>query len=385
MGQYYEANKNLGIIIVSWLLALTIFLNFVSSLTTTTIGDFIGVWGRAINASIAIATFLLSCQTKKEHKYGKIIFLVIIGLWIFSCLNSFIQQATSLLRPVMLFDMLYNVFFAYVVATKRIILLPIKIVFYIIAYYFIDVTIILKISTFEIFRTSAGGMIGTVMLCLGILIQYIEYRDKARVPILPAFLTLFLSIFSFSRTSLICSVVYFISVIFFATRGINNKVFRYVPFMVILVGVFYWLVRNWDVIMSWEIYEKFENKGMDSDGRTGIWEAYLGNIDVVNFFFGIPIDNSHPLNGLVNPHNSLIRLHSQIGIFSLFVFYYIVSAIVKFFKTNPFISMLIFAMLLRGFFDIAFFFGDFDFILFALVFEKMLKRQSVSHTKISIL
>ena len=380
--QEHKATYERGMVIVSCVMAFVILMNFYLSLS---IVEEPNSYYRLFDAVIAVACFVLVCRTRPDSKNTQKYLILILGFWVFSVFSGLLNGAASIFRSVLLFDMIFNGCFAYIMVTKRVALFPIKVAFLIISLYFAYTLFIEGLETTEIFTYSAGGMIGTTLLSLAIAIQYLEYRENNRIPILPSVITLLLSTFSYSRASIVCALVYFLVVLFFSTRNINNRFFRYIPFIIIVGAIAYFLVKNWELIETLDMYEKFERKGVETDGRGDIWSAYIGSLDIGSFIFGKTLDQTHMIMGHDNPHNIIIRLHSQFGILAFMFYYKIILAFIRLLRKNPFISFLLFAMVLRGMFDIAYFFGDFDYIILAIIFEKQLKREKIAPLKLAII
>lgn len=378
----YKPVECRGCKLVSWVFASVILLNFFYLLAAS--GE-PNSYVRMFNAIVGILSYLFICRSSQDNKNASKLLLVTFIFWGFSVFAGIINGASSIFKPVLLFDMLFGISYAYIVATKRIILFPIKVVFLLISIYLAYLLLVLGVETTEIFSDSAGGMIGTTLLSIAVLIQFVEYRDNNKIPILPSLITLFLCIFSYSRASILCALVYFLAVLFFATRNINNRLLRDIPFIIILSAIVYFVVENWELIETLDMYEKFERKGIEADGRGDIWMAYLGNLDLGSFFFGRTLDHEHKILGFDNPHNIIIRLHSQFGILSFLVYYFIVVAVIKLFKKNPFVSFLLGTLVLRGMFDIAYFFDVYDYIILALIFEKYLKIEKIKSVRMALI
>lgn len=367
--------------LVSWVIASVILLNFYFSLSAS--GE-PNSFVRLLNAVVALICFVFTCRSKQDEKNTQTLILAIFACWGFSVLSGIVNGATSLLKPVLLFDMIFNSAFAYIMVTRRISLFPIKVAFLLISLYFAYTLLVLGIETTEIFSDSAGGMIGTTLLSVAIVIQYIDYRDNNKIPILPSIITLFLCVFSYSRASIVCALLYFVAVLFFSTRNLKNIFLRYIPFILIVCTLAYFLIQNWELIETLDMYEKFERKGVETDGRGDIWSAYLNNLDFGSVLFGITLDHEHRIMGFDNPHNIIIRLHSQFGLIAFVIYYFIIKALVLLIKKNPFIACLLFAMVLRGMFDIAYFFDVYDYIILAIIFEKQLKREKITPLKMAL-
>lgn len=367
---------------ISWWIVLFIGLEFV---------EYTFLNNAALNAVnsiicdvLAIYVYFHYCNTKNEQRLGKKLFSIILGLWFFSILVGLIQGGTSLLRPYVLFMMLSNAFIALTIINKRIPVYPLKIIFYTVASYFVYLCLVKQVEVTEIFPRSGGGLMGTVILTLSIIIQYIEYRNYGKINLLTTIVALIVCILAYSRSSLICGVAYLFVVLFFSSRKYNSFLLRNGLLIILTSVTAYFVIENWDLIETLDIYDKFNKKGMDNDGRGDIWTAYLSRMDFFNILLGIPIDEAHKLDGFTNPHNSIIQLHSQIGVFAFVVVFYILRAIIRYLMKNPFLAALLAILLFRGFTDIAFFFAHFDYVIYVLVFEKTLKKYRVKDISVSL-
>jgi len=107
-----------------------------------------------------------------------------------------------------------------------------------------------------------------------------------------------------------------------------------------------------------------------TDVRWELYSSYINSLDFYSFIFGSqypPIIEDTFSN---NPHNSYIRLHYKLGIFSLIFlsFYFYIYFLSKNYKHRFYFSILFFALLIRVFFDSVLMFTIFDFFLFSFLF-----------------
>ena len=334
--------------------------------------------------AIAFCVYYKYCNTSYERRQGSMLLSFIFVLWLFSIFAGMAHGGDSILRPYVLMMMLSNAFIAYTIIKKTLSVYPFKIAFYAISAYFLYLIIIKEVGVFEMFPRSGSGRAGSVVLSLSIIIQYIELRNYGRINLLTVLLAFVVCIMAYSRSSLVCGAVYFLVTLFFATRRFKNFFVRNIIFIVVFALIAYQIINNWDAITTLDIYEKFNRKGLDNDGRQDIWSAYLGNMNFPNIILGIPIDTAHPLKGFTNPHNSLIQLHSQIGMFAFVFFYYILKGGVRLMMKNIYLALLLIILIVRGSTDIVFFFNYFDFVIYVLIFEQELKRRQVTDISLSI-
>lgn len=334
--------------------------------------------------AIAFYVYYKYCNTPYERRQGRMLLFFIIALWVFSILAGMAHGGESLLRPYVLMMMLSNAFIAYTIIKKALPVYPFKIAFYAISAYFLYLMVIKELGVFEMFPRSSSGWAGGVVLSLSVIIQYIELRNYGRINLLTVLLAFVVCIMAYSRSSLVCGVIYFLVTLFFVTRRFKNFFVRNIIFIVVFALIAYQIINNWDAITTLDIYEKFNRKGLDSDGRQDIWSAYLGEMNLPNIILGIPIDTVHHLKGFTNPHNSLIQLHSQIGMFAFVFFYYILKGGIRLMMKNIYLALLLLILIVRGSTDIIFFFNYFDFVIYVLIFEQELKRRRVTDISLSI-
>ena len=110
------------------------------------------------------------------------------------------------------------------------------------------------------------------------------------------------------------------------------------------------------------LFEKFEDKGMDSS-RVDIWNAYFGKAceNPINFLFGAPIQEIPLISSFEgNCHNSFIQLHAYNGVFMFAVFFFMLyKSVKKYYKFKVFLLLVILlTMFVRGMTD-KFIFGQY--------------------------
>lgn len=359
--------------VLSWGIAVLLLFLATSRLASS---NFNSILNFAFITVCSVVFFYLCCNTRKHWNYFKLICLTTSLVWAYSVFGGIVEGSESLLKPVVLMGFLGSGILAYVIINTPIKVFPIKLSFYIITVIFYYLCFVLQTNYMEIFGDAGGGMMGTILIYHGILINYIEHRNSEPLSVLPSILIIPLCVYSISRTSLACSLLYFLVVFFFATKD-KYKRFVYIIIPLLILLIIYLATRHWDIISSWKMYDKIESQGLDTSGRDGIWTAYLNVMSIDKILFGRPIDNTHYLYGFINPHNSLISLHSLIGLPAFFFFWRIMKSIYKLLKINCLMCALLFIYVIRGFFDISFFFGFYDFILFILVFDSSLCKSKI--------
>lgn len=335
--------------------------------------------------SLILSDIIWDSKTKRQFRY---LVIVIVSLWFFNVFSVFIQDGENTLRLVTLLYLIYSSLVAFVLTKSKIELLPIKLTFYAIAAYFIYLIVFLQVLVDEeIFKFSAGGMMPSILLSIAIPVQLFDLRWNKRIDLLPPIIIIIISVYSISRTSLICSLLYLLFNILMISFG--NKKYRilgYLFFVVVIIVAYKAILQSLDDISTLEIYTKFERNGMDSSSRDDIWKAYFNELDFFTFFFGRNVDKTHTILGLSNTHNSFVQLHSQIGVLSIVYLVYFLKVCLFYIRENIYSFGLLLILILRCSFDTLFFFNIYDFaILVFLLGYKNQYNQKDDILKLSII
>lgn len=302
-------------------------------------------------------------------QFFRVLLLVVIA-WIFNVFSVFVQGGLNVLRLATLAYMIFTVTVTFIMVKRDLNLIPLKALFYYISFFFIYKLFVLGDSPDDIFSVSAGGMMVTILMTIAIPVQLLEFRRSKKVFLIPPIVILVISVFSLSRTGMLCAALYFIIIMGTMTfQSSKKKVWGYLFFSVLVSIIVYAVVKYWDEIMALEMYEKFEERGVDVNGRDDIWKQYLEEMDLLYLFFGRNIDKVHQLAGFANTHNSYIQLHSQIGILAFIYIYYYLRVCVYYMRHNWFSLLLLIVFIIRGFFDTPFFFSVFDFAMFMFIVD----------------
>lgn len=332
-------------------------------------------------AGVSLATSHINWNDNNKRQIISLIVVVFIA-WVFNVISVFAQSGENPLRLVTLLYMLYAILVSFVLLNKRVSLIPLKITFYLTAFYFYYQCVILEVLADELFMFSAGGMMASILFSISIPIQLLDYRNNGRVSIIPPIVVFIVSIYSISRTALICSILFLLINLLVISFG--NKKLRILGllFLVIVVFVSYkWILQSLDDISALEIYNKFEYMGMDSSSREDIWKVYFNDLDLGTFFLGRNVDKTHLILGFANTHNSFIQLHSQIGILSFIFIFYFIKSCIYYIRKDIYVFGLLLVLVLRCSFDTLFFFNIYDFaiIIFMLNYREygMINRDTI--------
>jgi hypothetical protein len=123
------------------------------------------------------------------------------------------------------------------------------------------------------------------------------------------------------------------------------------------------------------------HKGLLYSERFSLWREYIVNLEWFEWLIGKNISHYRGriflrLNG--NLHSSFFQMHARCGLGGLMFSIYILMIMLKRKKSYrvKMFSVLLFAILIRGFFDIIFFFTPNDFVVMALLFSLVVEKNS---------
>lgn len=172
----------------------------------------------------------------------------------------------------------------------------------------------------------------------------------------------YLSFLSNSRSSIILSIVLGSLFIFFRYR-ISFLVF----YLFLVFSLFVSICFFEDLVIFFKNFNDF--KILD-DIRWEIYSSYLKHLGIFNFLFGSSYPTIISDTYSFNPHNSFIRVHFMLGVFSivLYIFYFYLYAFSIRSVHFKIFTLLFCLILIRAFFDSVLFFTIFDFFLISFLY-----------------
>lgn len=227
----------------------------------------------------------------------------------------------------------------------------------------------------EIFLISRNFISIFLLLVAGI--YYIECSKTKRVPALDiGMLGLLLSIWANGRSGIIA-----FATIALMTVVLYPKNWRlFVVYSSIMLASLYFLVPNFD-FYDVEIFstavDRYNRLGLE-DVRSEINADYLAAAfqSFTTLFFGANLD-SIPLIAALgnNPHNSLINLHVNYGLFGIITFSFVFGFAILhlIFQKSWLLLAVLGVALLRSIFDISAFYGPIDVILYSILFLSLIR------------
>lgn len=234
---------------------------------------------------------------------------------------------------------------------------------YLIYQYF---TIGLNLNTDVFFSNSSNYV--SVYVIAGIALLHFS-KVKASFFWIALTLGFFITFWSGSRSGIL---VYTVLLLYFLLKksSVKKKVIGIILFFSIIYAVF-------NLIDFSNTIGKFEDKGLDGDGRDNILSCYISHTNFLSLLVGndSSVYECFPSNK-ANPHNSLISAHMWIGGFSFIIILLIVYCLYINVKNKRFdIVIFLLVFLVRGSTDVVFFFQPADFIFWYLIFTSFKNQQ----------
>lgn len=221
-----------------------------------------------------------------------------------------------------------------------------------------------------IFPGTSKNIIGWFAIGISVFYYILEYERKTlannRFDLFPAVITCFICLVSLSRSNIICSILLLIGVLWFNYRVFTLiKKALFLIFLIIALGFLYYYFWN---LLELGL-QRFEERGLESSERSLFLESYISKIDVYTFFLGVD-SNQYPftlING--NFHNSFLLGHSNFGVLFLLLLIFILCLLIKKIFSSTVLVILTLSLLIRSYTDTIMFIGDFDFIIFFVLYK----------------
>lgn len=317
-----------------------------------------------------VAVYLSIKKNGKEQRFLGTIVFVMIAVWIWCVLLGFIQGSNKPMKFRELEYLLLGGLLVSLFCKARLSTLPLYLAYYLVVLFFYYQYFVNGVESYGVLDKQSGAINTIILLSFSIAIQVVDYRDNQRIALLPSIVILPIAVMSWNRTGLIASIIYILAVSFIGTSRIQKKNIRLVLFFFITVFFTVLVLLFYSWFQNSMIFAKFQQQGFDT-ARTQIWNDYFSSFGVMEVFFGKAIDETHLLLGnFTNPHNSFIMLHSQTGIVGIVFIIIVVKTLIEYWGKNKLVFMLFLVLVLRCFFDMAFFFQPYDFAFYLFVVGK---------------
>jgi hypothetical protein len=314
------------------------------------------------------ALILLSIRIRREY----VPIYIFAGFLVISFLvSSLFVSRTERIGHVVLF-IVFNAGIAMILLRGYVYSWGGYIVFYGLCIYFV-VLMLAGVKPEDALVCSHNG-ISMMMLVACISLYIILSMENKNIDLIPALITLLISIWAIGRSGIVSSIVLLVGLFFLKLRAKP----KYIYIVLIFLFVAY-LFR--DVLYMSAMDHPFFRNAIDRfllrsteegpDARVAIWANYFNNLDILRVIFGANVLTDPWPEGKVlayNYHNSFINLHLQTGFMGLMVMALIIFSLFNFYRTNQVFLILFLTVLVRWSTDIGLFFESWDFIPFFFIF-----------------
>ncbi len=224
----------------------------------------------------------------------------------------------------------------------------------------------------------------SMMMLVSCISYYVVVRQNAeKLYVLPAFLTLLISIWGIGRSGILSSFILFIGILLVKYKP-KRIVTILVSFSVFLIWIFYEKLLEIGLRFSF-LSGSLINILVKSEGdepRLGIWENYFQNLDTFRLIFGANTKTDPWPDGeflAYNYHNTFINLHSQTGLMAIITILILIFALINFYLSDKIFFVLLVVLLTRWFTDIGLYFESWDFLPFFFTFVMLSRIRGKEH------
>ena len=335
------------------------------------------VLGCSVAAFVLAQPFL--SKRGPDLRNAVILYFSLLGIL---CVFS-VARGDGIPGVAILFAFTYSVLSGYLLSRCPVNVFYFRIAFYIDALLLIYKCFVLNTPPEELFGLGSGNMASAIILALVSLLQFLEYREKHRISILPPIIAVALSVYGLGRAGMLCSLALLLFVVYVSVRSIGNRGTRMVVTVILVLLVSFAIYKTVDLIVESDIYVKFGQKGFSTDGRDRMWDLYFRNLDLPSFILGVsPKEVGLDVFSNNNWHNSYFRIHSQLGVVSFAFLLLMLKRLFFLFRHNFLYFVLFSILLLRGMTDSTYFFEFRDVVIYLFLFSDQENLRDNNNRKI---
>ena len=233
----------------------------------------------------------------------------------------------------------------------------------------------------------------SVLLLSSLLLYYIScFEKKKKILLSPALIYFYICICANGRGGILISAFMVIAILLYKCMVIKNngmKVLMVVFIALVFLGAYIFILCQDEMYLSNYYNVKlsgFSEKGMDSNGRSDIWNTFLiNNKSSISYFLFASNTNDAMKDG--NLHNSFLQGYASFGVLGfLILVIFILNAFITIIKKKDFFLVILFmALLLRAFTDRVFFQGYCEPYLYYFIFYSLYcKRKGVLRESVDV-
>jgi hypothetical protein len=319
------------------------------------------------------ALILLSIRIRREY----VPIYIFVGFLVTSFLvSSLFVSRTERIGHVVLF-IVFNAGIAMILLRGYVYSWGAYIVFYGLVGYFL-MLMLSGIGARDALVCSHNG-ISVMLLAACIPLYIILIMENKKIDLIPAFITLLISIWGIGRSGIVSCFVLLLGLLFVRLRAKPKYIHIGIIFSIIFLIISYLF---FDVLSAILINSSFFSNAIDNylarnmetrpSERIVMWTNYFNNLDISRILFGVNVLEDPWPDGerlAYNYHNTFINLHLQTGFMGLIVIVLMIFSLFKYFSTNKVFFFLLLAVILRWSTDIGLFFESWDFIPFFFIFH----------------
>ena len=240
-----------------------------------------------------------------------------------------------------------------------------------IAHIYISIFCILNIRYlgYVPFETASINAVSIFVIILASTINFIELYNSQKISIVPSVVSVVACLYSDSRNGFITSLIY-LCLILALTWHNTTRYHRYILFAFVVYSI-YFITNNISLILDFNIFSRFDYRGLDLNQRDILWQGYLDQVDFSSFLFGVDYNDVPEIVSISenrNPHSSLIQAHNKFGVIGLGLLINILWLLFKMLKNRKYaIFVIVAAALSRSVTDSVFFVYLFDYFIFLII------------------
>lgn len=241
-------------------------------------------------------------------------------------------------------------------------------VFYGLAGYFL-VLMLTGVPGSEALKYCSYNGISQIILVASISLYTILDAEKKKIDLIPAVITVIISIWGIGRSGIIASFMLLAGLLFVKLKKKPKYIYRLIAGTAVVFLIMF--ATNFSFFSNAVSHYSERGATWTDEARTTMWKNYFHNLDVSRIVGGVNVVTAPWSEGernAYNYHNSFISLHAQTGILGLITLALIGFSLVKFYRTNLVLFILMSTLLLRASVDQLIFFGRFDFLPFYFIF-----------------
>ncbi|TXT34505.1 MAG: Uncharacterized protein FD136_254, partial [Chitinophagaceae bacterium] len=227
---------------------------------------------------------------------------------------------------------------------------------------------------YDALRVTSHNGISIMMLVACISLYIVLNIEKKEINLLPALLTLIISIWGIGRAGIISSLVLLLGLL--SIKFVKRKKIIGFTIVIIIIGSLY-INQITNIILNSSFFfgavsnYLAKSSVMGPEERILIWENYFYNLDYLRILFGTNVFTDQWAEGFrlaYNYHNAFIALHSQTGFMGIIIMMIIIISLFKFYKTDKVFFFLFLTLVIRSYTDTFIFFESWDFIAYYFIF-----------------